>query len=121
MVEGCRICTYAISTSQPHPHLRQSTRAALLSIRTLGARETKVGKPLELVDGPTFAALVRTVQSTRPASIPKTEPRPATTEPTCPLCNAPMVIRTAKRGANAGNLFFGCSRFSSGCRGTRPA
>lgn len=41
-------------------------------------------------------------------------------EPRCPDCGAPMVLRLARRGANAGNQFYGCSRYSEGCRGTRP-
>ena len=39
----------------------------------------------------------------------------------CPVCSGAMVLRTAKRGANAGGRFWGCSGFSAGCRGTRPA
>jgi len=31
-----------------------------------------------------------------------------------------MVRRTAKRGANSGNEFWGCSQYP-GCKGTRPA
>lgn len=36
----------------------------------------------------------------------------------CPVCGGPMVRRQAKRGANAGNHFFGCSRYPA-CKGTR--
>jgi DNA-binding helix-hairpin-helix protein with protein kinase domain len=39
----------------------------------------------------------------------------------CPHCGGPMVRRTARRGRNRGNQFWGCSRyFSTGCTGTRP-
>ena len=41
------------------------------------------------------------------------------TAPACPKCASPMVRRTAKRGANAGSAFLGCSRFPV-CHGTRP-
>lgn len=41
------------------------------------------------------------------------------TAATCPECGAPMVLRTARRGRNAGNQFYGCSAYPS-CRGTRP-
>jgi hypothetical protein len=34
----------------------------------------------------------------------------------CPRCGAPMVLRTAKRGARAGKQFFGCSNYPH-CRG----
>ncbi|MEP6587567.1 MAG: restriction endonuclease [Polaromonas sp.] len=40
--------------------------------------------------------------------------------PDCPLCNAPMVRRQARRGATAGKQFWGCSRYAQErCRGTR--
>ena len=38
--------------------------------------------------------------------------------PTCPTCGSEMVGRTAKRGANAGSQFWGCSQYPR-CRGTR--
>ncbi|MDP5129313.1 MAG: topoisomerase DNA-binding C4 zinc finger domain-containing protein [Paraglaciecola sp.] len=34
------------------------------------------------------------------------------------MCNNDMVLRTAKKGPNAGNQFYGCSGYPS-CRGTR--
>ena len=40
-------------------------------------------------------------------------------EPMCPRCAQPMVRRVAKKGAAAGNVFWGCSAYSNGCRGTR--
>jgi ssDNA-binding Zn-finger/Zn-ribbon topoisomerase 1 len=33
----------------------------------------------------------------------------------CPRCGAPMVKRIAKKGANVGNEFYGCSNFPK-CR-----
>ena len=33
----------------------------------------------------------------------------------CPRCGSPLVLRTAKKGANAGNQFYGCSAFQR-CR-----
>ncbi len=39
--------------------------------------------------------------------------------PSCPKCSAPMVRRQAKVGANAGEGFWGCSRFPK-CRSTIP-
>lgn len=38
--------------------------------------------------------------------------------PECPVCGSAMVQRVARRGANAGEAFWGCSRFPN-CRGTR--
>lgn len=40
----------------------------------------------------------------------------AQSEIICPVCSSPMVKRSAKRGANAGNEFWGCSRYP-GCKG----
>ena len=37
----------------------------------------------------------------------------------CPVCSSPMVLRTARKGRNAGNQFWGCSRYPA-CRATRP-
>ena len=34
---------------------------------------------------------------------------------TCPKCGNPLVLRTAKSGANAGSQFFGCTKFPA-CR-----
>lgn len=40
------------------------------------------------------------------------------TSPLCPLCNDPMVIKTARHGTNAGGEFWGCTKFPR-CRGLR--
>ena len=40
--------------------------------------------------------------------------------PNCPRCGSDMVERKASRGANAGNYFWGCSRYPA-CRGTLPS
>lgn len=99
---------------------------------TQEARAFANGNPLDLVDGPALLALVQGVQA---APVPKpprptqrAEPtfsptRPAPTpaiEPTCPRCGAAMVLRTAKRGGNAGGQFWGCSAYPK-CRGVVEA
>lgn len=38
--------------------------------------------------------------------------------PACPKCGSEMVLRTAKRGSNKGETFWGCSNYP-GCRGIR--
>lgn len=48
---------------------------------------------------------------------PKADPSVALT---CCRCGSPMVLRTANKGANAGNQFWGCSAFPK-CRNTKPA
>ena len=40
--------------------------------------------------------------------------------PHCPLCSSSMVRRDAKRGANAGKSFWGCSQYPR-CKGTQAA
>lgn len=37
-------------------------------------------------------------------------------EPLCPICSREMIKRTARKGKNAGNTFWGCSQFPN-CRG----
>ena len=37
-------------------------------------------------------------------------------EPLCPICSEKMIKRIAKKGKNAGNTFWGCSKFPN-CRG----
>lgn len=38
-------------------------------------------------------------------------PKVTSDEPLCPQCGAKMIKRTASRGANSGNTFWGCSRY----------
>src|SRR5688500_136792 len=39
--------------------------------------------------------------------------------PSCPVCGRPMVARRARRGPNAGGLFWGCTGYPDDCKGTR--
>lgn len=61
-----------------------------------------------------------------PAPAPATAPTPAagpaaakTTAPACPKCGGPMLLRTAKSGANAGGQFWGCGNYPK-CRSVVP-
>jgi four helix bundle suffix protein len=45
-------------------------------------------------------------------------PAPGTPSPACPLCGRPMARRTARKGAQAGSEFWGCTGYPE-CRGTR--
>lgn len=40
--------------------------------------------------------------------------------PRCPNCAGTMILRTARKGANAGEKFWGCSSFPK-CKGTRSS
>jgi restriction system protein len=75
------------------------------------------GKPIELVDGPRLLELVKQVQGQ--TSAPNTNPPAATkpaASPSCPKCGKEMILKTARRGQNAGNQFWGCRDFPA-CKG----
>ena len=85
------------------------------------------GRNVMLIDGPKLYGLIRQVQSSKvraPARPETTSPAETATPvdavsaPTCPVCSTSMVKRTAKRGANAGSEFWGCTGYPA-CRGTR--
>ncbi|GFD91051.1 membrane protein [Tenacibaculum sp. KUL152] len=66
-------------------------------------------KPVTLIDGNELLSLINEVQTE-----PKVE---AINQNVCPRCGSELVERQAKRGANAGNAFLGCSAFPK-CRYT---
>jgi len=84
------------------------------------------GRNLELIDGPLLHGLIRQARNSRgraPAqqsgpSRMSAAPADTPSVPGCPTCSKPMVKHTAKRGANAGEDFWGCSAYPA-CRGTR--
>ena len=78
------------------------------------------GKQLELIDGPRLHRMMAELKRTQPAAAPVAEPAQSASNPLCPRCESPMVLRTARRGANAGEQFWGCSTYPK-CQGTRPA
>ncbi len=83
------------------------------------ARAFAIGQNIELMDGNALHALIRGVTvPSKPA--PVLQAVATASEPACPVCQSAMVKRTAKRGANLGNAFWGCSHYP-GCKGTRPA
>jgi restriction system protein len=86
------------------------------------------GRNVTLMDGPKAVALIKqarkrsTAASPHPPIRPPAEPNTTATvdaPPKCPACSRTMVLRSAKRGQNAGSSFWGCSGYP-GCRGTRP-
>lgn len=81
------------------------------------ARAFAVGRNIELMDGKALHALIRGVSmSGKPAAV--LQAVASASEPACPVCQSAMVKRTAKRGANSGNGFWGCSQYPA-CKGTR--
>jgi restriction system protein len=81
------------------------------------------GRNVSLVDGPKLQRLLEQAKdgaahSPAPASSVLSDVAAAQSA-NCPLCTKTMVRRTAKRGANAGGEFWGCTGYPA-CRGTRP-
>lgn len=108
------------------------------------ARAFAEGRHIRLLDGPRLLGLIRQVrpaaapsvstpvsprparsvaQAAAPAATPPsaapTAPAASTAPPACPACGQAMVRRLARRGANAGQAFWGCTGYP-GCRGTLP-
>lgn len=71
------------------------------------------GKPLELLDGTTLQSIITEVQKG------EIQPHNRLNENVCPHCGAKMVLRTAKKGQNTGEKFWGCSAYPK-CRATKP-
>lgn len=72
------------------------------------------GKPLKLINGEGLAKLLGRKLEVGSEKVPKERSEPSAVK--CPKCGSDMVKRVAKRGQNAGNEFWGCSRFPK-CRG----
>jgi restriction system protein len=101
-------------------------------------------KPLQLVDGVDLLPLIQTtgfgmttsppappvIASPLTSSVPPALPLPTHGQqithvsthvllpPTCPRCGSVMVARTARRGSNAGEQFWGCPDYPK-CKGLR--
>ena len=95
------------------------------------------GQPIELINGPALlqrlsgvesapltspapeTPMARTKTESRPLPKPSTESKLSTGTEKCPKCGEALVLRTARRGPNAGKAFMGCSGYPR-CRFTRP-
>jgi restriction system protein len=83
------------------------------------------GRNIKLVDGPKLHELIRRALAARRQPVASAgDPLPvrdqaAPVPPACPTCAKPMVKRLAKRGANAGGEFWGCTGYPA-CKGVRP-
>jgi Restriction endonuclease len=89
------------------------------------ARRFASSVSIELIDGEALAEMIQGLQKAEPHLLQTSGGFRATTTwsngtdvPKCPSCGSEMVGRTAKRGANAGSQFWGCSQYPR-CRGTR--
>ena len=86
------------------------------------------GRNIRLVDGPKLFGVIKQAKASGAVARGPEMPRrgPAATpeaaaarSPACPACASPMVLRSARRGANAGSEFWGCTKYPA-CKGTRP-
>ena len=81
------------------------------------------GRNVKLVDGQQLFGLIKQAGRSLGGQVASAQPQPAKAhalaDPTCPVCTSPMLKRTARKGANAGAQFWGCSTYPA-CRGTRP-
>ena len=92
---------------------------------TKDAIEFASGRNVVLIDG---AILFEMIKCSKRAPIGLTNPAiekssttsspSASSQVNCPICGSVMIQRTAKRGANAGSTFWGCSNYPA-CKGTR--
>ena len=74
-------------------------------------------KPIKLLDGHDMVTMLWGVEAPRSNVI---APQQRAAEPRCPRCGSAMVHRIARRDAERGRAFWGCSRYPT-CSGTRPA
>jgi restriction system protein len=86
------------------------------------ARRFAEDKPLRLMDGEALVKLIGNANAIAPAvshfiGAPEVPSRAAA--PICPRCGIAMVGRTAKKGLNAGQPFWGCKNFPN-CREIVP-
>lgn len=87
---------------------------------TADARDFAKGKPIRLIDGEELVGMIAEVQTSGyiKAGDSITPTFNAMEKTACPVCGSQMVLRKARKGANAGNEFWGCSRFPA-CQGIR--
>ncbi|EGQ9330079.1 restriction endonuclease [Vibrio vulnificus] len=74
-------------------------------------------KRLWLINGGELVQMIEQVCN-RPTEKTLEVTPPKSTTPLCPSCHTPLVMRTAKRGQNKGNQFYGCSSYPR-CRYTK--
>ena len=76
------------------------------------------GRNIELIDGQHLARIM--CETTRPGTSSEIPPASSHSRtPACPKCSGPMVRRTAGRGGNSGQQFWGCTNYPQ-CKGALP-
>ena len=77
------------------------------------------GLNIRLIDGEKLFTMIKRVKAKQHPEAAPSQTELVVAAPACPTCGATMVKREAKRGANAGNVFWGCSTYPS-CKCIRP-
>lgn len=109
---------YAVMESESIPHGIVITTGLF----TQDALDYSHGKHLLLINGVDLSQMVGVLSASNDdgadneAQIDKAVEEMPELEPLCPICGREMIKRTAKKGKNAGNTFWGCSQFPN-CRG----
>ena len=83
------------------------------------ARTFVKGLNIELIDGKVLQRMIDEVSSVSAERRKNKAPTSLDSEPSCPSCGGAMQKRAAKKGANAGRMFWGCKGYPQ-CRGIRP-
>jgi len=77
------------------------------------------GKHLLLINGVDLSQMIEVLATSdkyEEQEIEEEQDEMPEIEPLCPICSREMIKRTARKGKNAGNTFWGCSQFPN-CRG----
>ena len=80
------------------------------------------GKTLMLINGVDLSQMIEVLTSSNQEELEELmdesekEDEMPELEPLCPICSQKMIKRTARKGKNAGNTFWGCSQYPN-CRG----
>lgn len=91
---------------------------------TQEAKSFAEGRNIDLIDGSELTAMIKKIQQQSLVTSSTKQPSPQISTAVadnqiCPKCGSTMVKRTAKHGANVGQMFWGCANFPQ-CRGIVP-
>lgn len=86
---------------------------------TQDALDYSHGKHLLLINGVDLSQMIEVLATSdkdEEQEVEEVQDEMPELEPLCPICSREMIKRTARKGKNAGNTFWGCSQFPN-CRG----
>jgi len=75
------------------------------------------GKRLRLISGDKLLSAIKKLSDEKQSQLLNIALEGDYTTPTCPRCGVKMKLRTARKGANSGNKFWGCMKYPK-CRST---